>query len=57
MTLANVSTQAQKFGEALADDSDEELEEESLLETPLDRIEPYGTFKTALLSKLSLAIV
>lgn len=43
-------TQAQKFG-AATDNDDDELEEESLLETPLDRIEPYGMFKTALLSK------
>lgn len=41
--------QAQKFGTA-NEDSDDELEEESLLETPLDKIEPYSTFKQALLS-------
>lgn len=33
----------------MADNDDDELEEESLLETPLDRVEPYGMFKSALL--------
>jgi hypothetical protein len=42
--------QAQKFS-ALDDDDDDELEEESLLETPLDKVEPYGMFKHALLRK------
>ena len=41
--------QAQKFG-AANDDEDDELEEESLLETPLDRVEPYQMFKATLLS-------
>lgn len=36
----------------MSSDDDEELEEESLLETPLDRVEPYGLFKNALMSKL-----
>lgn len=36
----------------MSSDDDEELEEESLLETPLDRVEPYGLFKKALMSKL-----
>lgn len=50
MPLADHSiVQAQKFG-AVRDDDDDELEEESLLETPLDRVEPYGMFKSALLS-------
>jgi hypothetical protein len=31
------------------DEDDDELEEESLLETPLDKVEPYGMFKHALL--------
>ncbi|TKA76473.1 hypothetical protein B0A49_02237, partial [Cryomyces minteri] len=39
---------AQKFT-ALGDDDDDELEEESLLETPLDKVEPYGLFRDALL--------
>jgi hypothetical protein len=34
-------------------DSDDELGEESLLETPLDKIEPYQLFRGALMSMLS----
>ncbi|KAI9757302.1 MAG: hypothetical protein M4579_003513 [Chaenotheca gracillima] len=45
--LQFLNEEAQKFG-ALSDD-DEELEEESLLETPLDKVEPYGLFRDALL--------
>jgi len=30
------------------DEGDDELEEESLLETPLDKVEPYGLFKQTL---------
>jgi hypothetical protein len=41
---------AQKFGN-LDEESDDELGEESLLETPLDTVEPYGLFRDALLSK------
>ena len=41
--------QSEKFG-ASQDDSDDELEEESLLESPLDKIEPYGLFKNTLIS-------
>lgn len=41
--------QSEKFG-AVQDDSDDELEEETLLETPLDNVEPYGLFKATLLS-------
>ena len=44
-------TQAQKFG-ALADsDDDDVLDEDSLLETPLDKVEPYGMFRDSLISK------
>lgn len=39
-----LNQEAQKFG-SFADDDDDELDEESLLETPLDKIEPYGMFK------------
>ncbi|TVY45621.1 putative importin [Lachnellula subtilissima] len=48
---ANVLTscQAQKFQNLEDHDSDDELGEESLLETPLDKIEPYFLFKEALL--------
>jgi importin-7 len=43
------STKAQKFTSTY-DDDDDDLEEESLLETPLDKLEPYGMFKHALMS-------
>jgi len=42
--------QAQKFQNLEDNDSDDELGEESLLETPLDKIEPYQLFKNALMS-------
>jgi hypothetical protein len=41
--------EAQKFG-SFADDDDDDMDEESLLETPLDKVEPYGMFKHVLLS-------
>lgn len=44
-----MTAQAQKFGN-LDDESDDELGEESLLETPLDKVEPYGLFRDALMS-------
>jgi hypothetical protein len=41
--------QAQKFG-ALSDlDDDDDFAEESLFETPLDKVEPYALFRDALL--------
>jgi len=43
-----LNEEAQKFS-SIDDDDDDELEEESLLETPLDKVEPYGMFKHALL--------
>ena len=43
-------SQAQKFGNA-DDDEDEVLGEENLLDSPLDPIEPYGTFKNAIISE------
>ena len=44
-----LSQQAQKFNAAVGqDEGDDELEEESLLETPLDQMEPYGLFKSTL---------
>jgi hypothetical protein len=42
--------QAQKFGSFAGDDDDDELDEESLLETPLDKVEPYGLFKQVFMS-------
>lgn len=46
-----LNEEAQKFGGLDDFDSDDELGEESLLETPLDKVEPYGMFKDALMSK------
>jgi hypothetical protein len=46
--LEFLNEEAQKFGTGNNDD-DDTLEEESLLETPLDRVEPYGLFKGTLL--------
>lgn len=44
-----LSQQASKFNAAVGEDEgDDELEEESLLETPLDSMEPYGLFKQTL---------
>lgn len=44
-----LSQQASKFNAAVGEDEgDDELEEESLLETPLDAMEPYGLFKRTL---------
>jgi len=44
-----LSQQASKFNAAVGqDEDDDELEEESLLETPLDQMEPYGLFKQIL---------
>ena len=50
-TSANTA-QAQKFKNLEDNDSDDELGEESLLDTPLDKVEPYQLFKNALLSKI-----
>ena len=48
-----LSQQAQKFNAAVGQsEDDDELEEESLLETPLDGMEPYGLFKGTLSGKL-----
>jgi len=46
--LEFLNEEAQKFNQ-LHDDDDGDLEEESLLETALDKVEPYGMFKEALL--------
>ena len=42
-----LSEEASKFS-SLTNDNDDELEEESLLETPLDNVEPYGVLKGSL---------
>jgi len=50
-----LSQQAEKFNQAVGqDEGDDELEEESLLETPLDLMEPYGLFKETLTGMLTL---
>ncbi|KAF2280158.1 ARM repeat-containing protein [Westerdykella ornata] len=46
--LEFLNEEAQKFNVG-GDDDEDDLEEEGLLETPLDKIEPYGMFKQALL--------
>lgn len=47
-----LTEEANKFSNlADGDDSDDELGEESLLETPLDKVEPYVMFRDALMSK------
>lgn len=51
--LEFLNKEAQKFG-SFADDDDDEMDEESLLETPLDKVEPYGMFKHVFLSKSPL---
>lgn len=47
--LEFLNEEAQKFQNLEADDSDDELGEESLLETPLDKVEPYQLFRDGLL--------
>ncbi|KAJ5725613.1 uncharacterized protein N7483_006970 [Penicillium malachiteum] len=47
--LEFLNQEAQKFG-SFADDDDDEMDEESLLETPLDKVEPYGMFKHVFMS-------
>lgn len=47
-----LSQQAAKFNASVeGDDDDDVLEEESLMETPLDSMEPYTMFKTVFLGK------
>lgn len=44
--------QAEKFSALQdTDDDDSVMDEDSLLETPLDKMEPYGMFRDSLLSK------
>ena len=44
------SIQAQKFGSLADEEEDSDLDEDSLLETPLDKLEPYVFFRSAILS-------
>jgi hypothetical protein len=46
--LEFLSEEAQKFSNLEGEDSDDDLGEESLLETPLDKVEPYALFRDAL---------
>jgi hypothetical protein len=41
--------QAKKFANLADDDDDSIPDEDSLLESPLDKVEPYGMFRDALL--------
>ena len=43
-----MSEEASKFSN-ISGEGDDELEEESLLETPLDNVEPYGVLKSSLM--------
>ncbi|CZT48324.1 related to importin beta homolog Kap119p [Rhynchosporium secalis] len=47
--LEFLNEEAQKFQNLEDNESDDELGEESLLETPLDKVEPYQLFRDALL--------
>lgn len=49
--LTDFDWQAQKVRH-VPEPEDDELEEESLLETPLEKLEPYGLFRDALLRML-----
>lgn len=44
--------QADKFSSLQDSDDDSVMDEDSLLETPLDKIEPYVMFRDSLLSML-----
>ncbi|KAL9107715.1 MAG: hypothetical protein Q9227_007430 [Pyrenula ochraceoflavens] len=46
--LEFLNQEAQKFG-SLAHEEDEDLDEDSLLETPLDKVEPYQLFRASLM--------
>ena len=49
------SKQARKY--ACLSGDDEELEEDNLLDTPIDKLEPYTMFKQSLLGKDSSFII
>lgn len=51
--LEFLSQQATKFSAIGDDDDDDELEEGLPLETPLDKVEPYGMFKQALFRRFT----
>ena len=52
-----LSEEAKKFGALADDDDDSVLDEDSLLESPLDKVEPYGMFRSSLLSELPSNVV
>ena len=43
-----LSEEAKKFSSLVEDDDESLLEDESVLESPLDKFDPYGTFKESL---------
>ncbi|KAK5277279.1 Nonsense-mediated mRNA decay protein 5, partial [Exophiala xenobiotica] len=43
-----LSEEAKKFGALADDDDDSILDEDSLLESPLDKFDPYGAFRESL---------
>ncbi|KAI9729727.1 MAG: hypothetical protein M1834_006678 [Cirrosporium novae-zelandiae] len=47
--LEFLTEEAQKFNPANDEDDDEDLDEESMLESPLDKVEPYGMFRGTLM--------
>jgi len=53
MSDYELTLQAQKFRV----EEDDELGEESLLETPLDKVEPYQLFRDALMSKFVVHLI
>lgn len=49
-----ICLQAQKFSQSLGEVEDDDLGEDTvLLESPLDKIEPYQLFRATLMSKFS----
>jgi hypothetical protein len=48
--LTNDRAKAQKFQTGESADDDDEMEEETMLETALDRVDPYRYFKETLIS-------
>ncbi|KAJ5408009.1 importin [Penicillium cosmopolitanum] len=48
--LEFLNQEARKFGSFADDEFEDEMDEESLLETPLDKLEPYGMFKNVFLN-------
>ncbi len=52
-----MTVQAEKFSSLKnSDDDDSVMDEDSLLETPLDKMEPYGMFRDSLLSRFNAVV-